>query len=43
MASTAYKTHYKHIFKALGIFKCGDKRAMGHCKKLMSMHVHTKS
>lgn len=42
-ANTAYNTQYKHILKALGTFKAGDKRATGHCEKLMSMHVHTVS
>lgn len=40
-ANTAYSTHYKHIFKALGRFTCADKRATGHCQKLESTHVHT--
>ncbi len=40
-ANTAYNTHYRHTFKALGTFKCGDKRATRLCGKLMSMHVHT--
>lgn len=40
-ANSAYNTHSKHIFKALDTFKCGNKRATGHCEKLMSMHVHT--
>lgn len=29
-ANTAYNKHYKHIFKAPGTFKYGDKRATGH-------------
>lgn len=42
-ANSAYNTHYKHIFKALGTFQSGDKRATGHYEKLMSMLVHTAS
>lgn len=43
VASAAPEIHNEHIFKALGTFKSGDKRATGHCGKLMSMHVHTAS
>lgn len=42
-ANTAYNTHYKHTFKALGTFKSRDKRATGHCEKPVSMHVRTAS
>lgn len=42
-ANTAHNTQNKHIFKGLSTFKSGDKRATGHCEKLMSMHVHTAS
>lgn len=38
-ANTAYNTQYKLILKSLSTFKSGDKRAMGHCEKLMSMHT----
>lgn len=39
-ANTAYNTHYKHTFKALGTIQCGDKRAAGHDEKA---HVHARA
>lgn len=33
-ASTAYSTQYKHVGKALGTWRCRDKRATGCSEKL---------
>lgn len=38
-ANTAYNTQSKHIWKALGTCKCGDKRATGHSEKLTRVHA----
>lgn len=42
-ANTAYNTHYKHTFKALGTFSVETKGPRGMMKKLMSMHAHVAS
>lgn len=42
-ANSARNTQYKHILKALGTFKSGDKRVTGCSEKLVAMHVHTVS
>lgn len=41
-ANSTYSTHYKHITKAPGTFKCGDKGPQGIVKS-PSMHVHKAS